>query len=354
MVQFLVNGSRGSAAGVRAERIAAALDGVAPQIACRPSNGRGVLTLGRSVRRTRADLVYAMDLGVGPVAAALARRRNTPFVVDTGDAPADFFRQVQASRARVAAAEILERVGYGTAARVIVRGPYHVEALKRRGYPVSLVPDGVDLDVFAPRDVSGLRSRMGLSDVLTVGMQGHFTWYPKLGGGMGCELIRALAYLGPNVHAILIGSGPGLGQLRALAQSLGVSDKLTVLGQLPYERLPEALSLCDVAVLTQTDDPSSWIRTTGKLPGYLANGRYILASRVGTAADLLPEEMLIDYHGAWDGSYPERLAERLDALARDRTRLTRGLELRALAEPFSYPVVAAKAAQVIRTLLEVR
>lgn len=304
-----------------------------------------------AVRRARPDLVYAMDLAVAPIVASLARGRGARLVVDTGDAPADFFRQIQASPARIAAAEMLERVGYGSADTIIVRGPHHVRALERRGYRPTLVPDGVDLELFAPTDVSELRDRLGLSDVLTVGVQGHFTWYPRLGGGMGCEVVRALSYLGPTVHALLIGSGPGIGELRALAYRLGVHDRVTVLGRLPYERLPEALSLCDVAVLTQTNDPSSWIRTTGKLPGYLANGRYILASRVGTAADLLPEEMLIDYDGAWDEGYPARLAQRLDELARDPARLGRGLELRSLAEPFSYPRIAASAAERIRSLL---
>jgi hypothetical protein len=50
----------------------------------------------------------------------------------------------------------------------------------------------------------------------------------------------------------------------------------------------------DICLSTQTNDVVGWVRTTGKLPLYLAAGRYVLASRVGEAARVLPEEMLVD------------------------------------------------------------
>ena len=43
----------------------------------------------------------------------------------------------------------------------------------------------------------------------------------------------------------------------------------------------------------------------------MAAERFILASRVGEAALLLPEPMLVDFHGAVDADYPARLAQRL-------------------------------------------
>jgi len=61
------------------------------------------------------------------------------------------------------------------------------------------------------------------------------------------------------------------------------------------------------------------------------------ASRVGAAAALLPDEMLVDYHGAWDEDYFARLAARIDELPERRALAERGERLRAVAEPFSYP-----------------
>ncbi|MDQ3897245.1 MAG: glycosyltransferase [Actinomycetota bacterium] len=231
-----------------------------------------------------------------------------------------------------------------------MRSHFHEKALRERGYArTATVPDGVDLGTFRPVDDRGLRGRLGLGDVVTVGIQGHFTWYPSLGGGLGVELVNALRLL-PHlpVHGVLIGDGPGIPHLRVLAARQGVADRLHVMGRVAYDELPRYLGLCDICLLTQTNDPSSWVRTTGKLPGYLATGRYILASRVGTASTLLPEEMLIDYHGVWDDDYPRRLAERIAAVVEDPGRREKGLALTALADQFDYGRVARMAADVVR------
>lgn len=298
------------------------------------------------------DVIYAMELAVVPVVAAALGFGRHKIVVDTGDAPAAFLRLVRAGRPKVVAAECLELVGYRMANRIIVRGPYHKQMLNRRGFHnVSVVPDGVDLGVLKPVDASALRHQLGLDQEFTVGIQGHFTWYPTLGGGLGSELVKAISLRRDlPLHAVLIGDGAGLPHLRVLASELGVSDRLHVMGQVPYEDLPRYLSLCDVCLLTQTNDESSWVRTTGKLPGYMATGRYILASRVGTAATLLPEEMLIDYDGSWDDGYPARLASRIAEVVDDPKREAKGLELRDLAEQFDYGAVARMAADIVRSL----
>ena len=203
----------------------------------------------------------------------------------------------------------METYAYRSADAFVVRGTHHPQFLREQGCSkdVHVVPDGVDLDAFRLVDGDGLREQLGLTDAFTIGVQGHFTWYPRLGGGLGWELLHAIA-LRPDLplHAVLIGDGPGIDELRRLARELGISDRLHVIGRVPYRSLAAYLAICDVCLLTQTNDPASWVRTTGKLPVYLAAGRYLLATRVGTAVDVLPDEMLLDYHGSWDLSYPAR------------------------------------------------
>ncbi len=350
---FLVNGGPTSAAATRAHRIAAELGDQPNVVRYRTgSRARDVARLLKDTVSRDHDVLYAMELAVVPVLAAALGVGRHKIVVDTGDAPAAFLRLVGAGRPKVLAAECLELVGYRIASHIIVRGPYHRQLLHTRGFrSVSVVPDGVDLDVFKPVDASALRRQLGLDRAFTVGIQGHFTWYPTLGGGLGSELVKAIALRDDlPLHAVLIGDGAGLPHLRALASELGVSDRLHIIGQVPYDDLPRYLTVCDVCLLTQTNDESSWVRTTGKLPGYLATGRYVLASRVGTAASLLPEEMLIDYDGSWDEGYPARLASRLAEVVEDPKREAKGEELRALAEQFEYGTVARMAADVVRGL----
>ncbi len=353
-VLFLVNGAAGSAAGERAERIAAQLEPGSADIVYRDGGRRlAVKSMAIAIRRARPQVVYAMDLAVANIAAWALASPRTPLVVDTGDTPRQFLDLVGAGPVRRGGAAALERVGYSRSRRIVVRGTHHADQLRDRGLDhVAVIPDGVDLSFFRPHDVWELRRRLGLHRDLTVGIQGNFTWYPSLGGGLGWELIEAMGRF-PHlpVRAVIIGSGPGIRQMRLLADHHGIADRVHVMGRIPYRDLPRYLSLCDVTLLTQTNDPSSWARTTGKLPGYLAAGRHILATRVGTAAQLLPEDMLLDYHGGWDTTYPDRLGARLAELSDDPSAVRHaGLQLCELAEPFDYDEIARRCAEEIRTV----
>lgn len=308
------------------------------------------------LHRRRPRVAFCVDLAVAPVVAATLGPRSTKLIVDTGDAPAAFLDLISAPLPVRLSARLLERIGYGQSVAIVVRGSYHVKQLLERGFRnVHVVPDGVDMDTYRPVEDRDLRERLGLSNVLTVGIcSSNFTWYPQLGGGMGWELVNALTHLKDvPVHAVMIGSGPGgIPHLDRLARELGVRDRLHLLGEVSFEDTPRYLGLCDVTLLTQTNDPSSWVRTTGKLPCYMACGRYLLASRVGTAVDVLPDEMLIDYEGTWDSDYPRRLAGRLRSAVNDPDRAAKGLALRQLAERFRYEVVGPEAAGIIRRVAE--
>jgi D-inositol-3-phosphate glycosyltransferase len=352
-VVFVVNGPLGSAAGERSARIAAATTGKTHLL----NRSEGRLQARGLVARARSlnpDLVYCVDLAAVPVAVGLLGGRGSRMVVDTGDYPSAFLRQVGAGPFRIGAALLMEELVYRHAAAVVVRGRHHAAVMRGHGVRrVEVIPDGVDLSMVRPGSDLGLRARLGLADVLTVGIAGHFTWYQSLGGGLGWELVHALARLKDlPVHGVLIGEGPGLSHLRVLAAELGVTDRLHMLGRVPYEQYSRYLGLIDVCLLTQTNDSSSWIRTTGKLPGYLAAERYVLASAVGAAVDLLPDEMLVDYEGRWDQSYPEKLAERVRSLVADPGRLAAGSEMRFKAAEFDYSRIATRAASLIAEVLE--
>lgn len=351
-IALITNGSAESAAGVRANRIAGALDGFDVDVVFREgSRISDARRFGAAARR--ATVIYTIDLAGAPLLGSVFRSRSAKLVIDTGDAPSAFFREVRAPRSKVAAARLMEAYAYRAASAFVVRGAYHPQYLRTQGFakPVTVIPDGVELATFCRVEDDGLRASLGLTEAFTVAIQGNFTWYPALGGGLGWDLLHAIALL-PDlpIHAVLIGDGPGVPELRRLACELGISDRLHVIGRVPYTALAQHLSICDVCLLTQTNDPSSWVRTTGKLPVYLAAGRYVLSTRVGTAVDLLPDEMLLDYNGSWDRNYPNRLAEAIARVARDPGRAEKGWALRRLAPRFDYATIAEQAAAVVRSV----
>jgi glycosyltransferase involved in cell wall biosynthesis len=74
----------------------------------------------------------------------------------------------------------------------------------------------------------------------------------------------------------------------------------------------------DAAISTQTNDMVGRVRTTAKLPLYLACGCPVLASHVGEAARLLgPVGWTLPYEGDMDRNYPARLAEASERWRRD-------------------------------------
>ena len=89
------------------------------------------------------------------------------------------------------------------------------------------------------------------------------------------------------------------------------------------------------------------LRTTGKLP--LWHGHYVLASRVGEAARVLPEEMLVPFAGGMTRPIPRAWPNASRPLA-EPERLGRGRELEALAaRHYDYRRLAHR----LRAILEV-
>jgi glycosyltransferase involved in cell wall biosynthesis len=346
-VLLLANGGETGAACERATRIGAVLsaDGAQVTVVHQRSGRADLIRDGLRLAR-RADVVYAVDLSVATLLPAMITRAR--LIVDTGDAPSLFLRHVSAPLWKRVAARAMEGFAYRRASAFVVRGEGHLQHLPRPVLPrTSVIPDGVDLSMVREVDSTDLRHRLGLDDLIVVGMSAHYTNHHRIDTPLGRELVRAIdACRDLPVGGILIGDGAGLPELVAEIARLGLSDRIKTVGRVPYAELQQYLSVIDIAVLTQTDDPSSQVRTTGKLPVYLAMDRFVLASRVGTAGRILPEEMLIEYTGANDPAYPAKLAARIRRYVADGRKTPPG-RLREMAERFDYDRIAHEAADVV-------
>lgn len=298
------------------------------------------------------DVTYVMDMGVDAVTAALWHRatHRTSIVVDTGDAITALARSSGLrGPAGVAATWLLERTALRAADRLVVRGTGHRELLAQRGISATVVPDGVDLRTFRPVDANPIRTRYGLQGAFVVGLVGSSVWSPRLGIAYGWDLVEMLGRLRDlPVRGVVVGSGSGIERLAARARALGIEDRLLLAGRRPLNELPQWLAAFDVCLSTQTNDVPGQVRTTGKLPLYLACGRYVLASRVGEAARILPPEMLVPYQGTVDREYPARLADRVRHLVAHPAALHAGATGVALAKRrFDYDMLARRLEAVL-------
>jgi glycosyltransferase involved in cell wall biosynthesis len=325
-IAFVVNGAYDSPMGQRAREMATRISGFDIRIVYRTS--RKIVSIIRMLgflMRVRPNVTYVFDLSYsGLIAARLYKlfARNC-LIVETGDAISELARSA-GSRGALGLwlTQIVEQSSYRVADRVVVRGSFHKDLLAKEGIDATVIQDGVDPEKFTALDVGFLRKEYGLDGVLTVGLVGSSIWSEKLQMCYGWELVETLRLLKDKpVKGVMIGQGTGIPHLKGLCREYEIEDKLVFLGYVPFEELPRHLGLIDICLSTQTNDVVGQVRTTGKLPLYLAANRYILASDVGEASRVLNSEMLVRYDGVKDDSYPQRLRESIQHILDHREKL---------------------------------
>jgi colanic acid biosynthesis glycosyl transferase WcaI len=293
-----------------------------------------------------AQAAYVFDAVPAVLGPALRlRARGVPVVLEAGDHIAALERALARGRARTLRALALEELAWRTADRLVVRGAGFVDVLRERGVrrPVTVLPDGVDLELFRPLPRLGARARLGLADAdIVVGVTGSIVWSPRHAIAYGWELVEALSETPSHVQAVVVGDGDGVPRLRARARELGVAHRLLTVPHVPLRTLPELLAAFDAVTWTQTPDSVGRARTTAKLPEYLACGKYVLASDVGEATRAIDGNgVRVPYRGGRDPAYVAGIAAAIRALAEDPARAEAGLTGRRTARRYDYDRVAA-------------
>lgn len=331
-----------NAPGVQVRRARALAAHLPARVAARVVKGGRREALRAAV--SGGEVLYVIDPGsVGFPAALAGRLAQKVVVVEVGDPQAPLYRAQRRSRAACATGAVIDALVVRHADALVLRGRGLAETLGVR-VPWIELPDGVDVGRFHPGLGEQARARLGVpDDALLVGVVGSLAGRRE-GVGYGWDVVEALGLLAEEpVWALVVGGGPGLEPLRRRASALGVADRFLTTGNVPHDEVAAYVAAADVCVSTQTNDPVGQGRTTAKLPEYLACDRYVVATAVGAAADVLPDEMLLPYQGAYDPGYSVRLAARLAELVPRRFELRRGAGTRAIAvERYSYPALARR------------
>lgn len=356
-VAFVVNGESAGPIAERArafaERLSSRFDIV---IAYRSgSRVRAITTFLRFIRDTGADVAYILDMSYSGVLAGIVAKvfYRTKLVIDTGDA---VFHLARSAGLRgpvgLALTWALERAALRIADHVVVRGTFHRKMLLARGIDATVIQDGIATREFAGCSPGTLRTDLGLEGVVSVGFLGSLVWSDRLKIGYGWDLVEVIRLLrGEPVKGVLIGAGSARPILEERARQYELGDQMLFLDPVPYSEVPRYLAAVDVWLSTQTNDIPGNVRTTGKLPLYLAAGRYVLASDVGEASLVLPAEMRVEYNGVVDPEYPHRLAASIREIIADPSRLEAGATNVEIARTkFDYDVLSARVGAVLESV----
>jgi glycosyltransferase involved in cell wall biosynthesis len=185
---------------------------------------------------------------------------------------------------------------------------------------IEVMPMGIDLDRFVPRTAA---RRDGPLRVVSV---------CRLVAEKGVEDLvvaaRLLADRGVAAEITFAGSGPLDGRLRSLASALGVADRVSLAGPLPYDRIPDLLNESDVFVLASAPR-TGWREQFGfAIVEAMASGLPVLAGHSGSL-----DEVVGDPTALFTPHDPVELADRLERLAGDPAlREAKGAASRARAE----------------------
>lgn len=214
------------------------------------------------------------------------------------------------------------------------------DVLRGKGYrgPLRTIPQfGTSETLFAPPQTKSQRA-------FTIGYIGRIV--PEKGIGI---LLRAAAQLGGDWRMRLIGGGSALDEAQALAQALGVADRLTFAGQLPSAELPAEYHQIDVLVLPSLTRPN-WKEQFGRvLIEAMASGVPVIGSDSGAIPGVIAEAGLIVPEGDVDA-----LARALADL-RDQPTLRSALSEQGRARflaNFTHEQVAASTVAVYREMLD--
>lgn len=357
-VTFLVHGGPNSIEAVRARGLSRRLDPQRTRF-CFRTGPRAATAAAwrRDLTAHPADLLYVLNTALpGAVLAPWwSVTRGQRYLLDTGDAVFEMAKQSGVGAGlKLPWLWFFEQAAQRRASAIVVRGTRHRELLLERGLRrVEVIRDGFAEQAGAtPAAVANLRRRLGLDDHFVLGVMGSTVWSPRLQICYGWDLLEALAHLRDQpVKGLIIGDGNGLDWLRQHAAELGVLGRVVFTGRIPYDEVPVHLRVMDVAMSTQTDNLPGRVRTTGKLPEYMAAERFILASRVGEAALVLPELMLLNFNGEVDRGYPQRVADRVRLLCQSRELLEIRRSLPGVARQLcDYNVLSGQLADLVRQL----
>ena len=208
---------------------------------------------------------------------------------------------------------------------------------------IRVVPAGVDLDMFRPGDRRRARDKLGLNGeriVLYVG---------RMDAIKGLDvLIHSVAYMETpcNLKVLVIGGSKQdreFNKAQELVNTLGVADKIDLLGTLEHESMPLYYQAADVCVVPSYYESFSLVALES-----MACGTPVVASRVGGLQTVVKDNQS-GYLVPW--RCPDAFADRLEVLlTNDSLRKSLGRRASELAKSLSWKATALSIADVYAEL----
>jgi len=133
---------------------------------------------------------------------------------------------------------------------------------------VTVIPNGVDADVFAPLPADpALRRRYGLEGSFVFGYVSNLD-HPRENQELLVAATAELRRRGRDVRCLIVGDGKRLAEIKGIARKSGVEDRVVFTGKVAHEEVRGHYALLDAFVVPRRDERAA--RTVTPLKPYEA------------------------------------------------------------------------------------
>jgi glycosyltransferase involved in cell wall biosynthesis len=207
---------------------------------------------------------------------------------------------------------------YRRADRIQAISRYLGERARKLGFvgQLEIIPNGVDLRRFTPADTTqrqAIRAKLGIAPEQRIVISAsRLVWKNGLD-----TLIRSMRDLDANL--LLLGTGELEAKLRSLALEVGLNGRITFVGHVAHDQLPDYLRAADVFVRPSRSEGfgSAFLES-------MAVGTPVVATRIGG----IPDFLLDGQNGLFcEVNNPRDLSQKLEQIFSDselQTRLAQG------------------------------
>ncbi len=251
-------------------------------------NIQGYLKLSRAVKQFKPDFIYDRYVSYNYSAVAVGRRYKLPTILEV-NSPYSYQKQTFDERlyfSRVS--RFFERKICEDARSVIVVSSPLKHFLTSIGVPQSkivVMPNGANTELFNP-SISGedLRQHYGLGGKVVIGFTGILR--PWHGVDLLITAFAGLLKNWPDLHLLIVGDGPIRAELEALIVEHQLSDRVTITGRQPHEKVRKFIAVMDVAVSPK----ATFYASPMKILEYMAMGKVVVAPDMENIRDILSHE----------------------------------------------------------------
>ena len=246
------------------------------------------------VRELKPDIIHAHSPALnGEAAVRVGQRHNIPVVYEIRafweDAAVDHgtakewglrYRLTRALETRVIQrADAVTTICEGLKKDIVARG---ISEQK-----VTVIPNAVNPERFqlGGEPDADLVESLGLQNHQVLGFIGSFYAYEGL--SLLLEAVPEILKTNPDIRVLLVGGGPQEENLNALAQKLGIQDKVIFTGRVPHDKVQAYYDLIDILVYPRLSMRLTDLVTPLKPLEAMAQGRLFIASDVGGHKELI-------------------------------------------------------------------